>query len=66
MKLYRVTALSADRRTYEADDLISDGYGTRAAAERFAAGLAASGQAQRASISSYEDDDEDDDAADRG
>jgi hypothetical protein len=63
MKLYKVTALSATRKSYEGDDLLSDGFGSRASAERFASGLASSGRAQRASISSYEDDDEDDDAA---
>ena len=57
MKLYKVTSLSAGEFSFH--PLVSYGFGSRAAAEQFAAGLASSGQAQRASVSSYEVEDED-------
>jgi len=38
----------------------SEGFGSRGAAERFAAGLAAAGKCVRASIESYDADDDDD------
>lgn len=59
MKLYEVRSGGKDEPFCAAQ--VSSGFSSRAAAERFAAGLSAAGKCSWAKINSYEVDDEDDD-----
>lgn len=62
MKLYRVIS-ETSAEPCQSRRCVSNGYSTRAAAERFAASLAAAGKCALASIESYEDENEDEDEA---
>ena len=58
MKLYKVAAEIIESPKTGPTHTVSTGFGSRAAAERFATGLAAAGKCTWCSIGSYDDEEE--------
>lgn len=62
-KLYRIVSWTgASEMSADSVRTVSNGYSSRASAERFAAALAQAGKCRGANISSYEDEDADEPA----